>query len=331
MHDQLTLQADQPTFQAAGPLREWTGRDAVALRMTEAKFARAVDVSPRTVANWHTKPDTVPLNAAQDLLDELLNGASEAVVQRFERFAGHQPAPSRPAPAEAGSHAVPAAGGTLLRELVRERHWEYETFCAEYEKATAQTATYGGAPSRAQYYRWLTGQLKRGVPYPGACRALEAMFAPWKAAELFGPPPAAPDAALAAIPAQARPLGDLAALVAGARDSRAINVSGGQVVALSTHPRYAADFKPLSSGLVASARTTLGLTLPEFAALIESALGWVVMPEAVGRWETESVPPGDVVLFCQAFLADAHGGGVTAPDARGRDELTVRRAARRQR
>jgi hypothetical protein len=221
--------------------------------------------------------------------------------------------------------AVPVTSQTLLKELVRQRHWEYETFSAEHEKAAVRTATHGGAPSKAQYYRWLSGQLKRGLPYPGACRALEAMFAPWTAAELFGPPP------LAGAPAQARPLGGLAALVAGARDSRAVNVSGGQVVALSTHPRYAADFKPLACGLVASARTALGLTLGEFAALLESALGWAVMPEAVGRWETESVPPGDVVLFCQAFLADAHGGGVTAPDARGGDELTVRRAARRQR
>jgi len=53
------------------------------------------------------------------------------------------------------------------------------------------------------------------------------MFAPWTAAELFGPPPATPAAALAAIPAQARPLSDLVALAAGARDSRAVNGSGG--------------------------------------------------------------------------------------------------------
>jgi len=144
------------------------------------------------------------------------------------------------------------------------------------------------------------------------------MFAPWTAAELFGPPPAAPAAALAAIPAQARPLSDLVALAAGARDSRAVNGSGGQVVGLSTRPRYAAGFRPLSSALVAAAQTALGLTLPEFTALLESALGWMVMPETVGRWGTESVPPGDVVLFCQAFLAGARGGGpavLTDPDA----------------
>ena len=220
--------------------------------------------------------------------------------------------------------SVPASK-TLLKELVRQRHWEYETFSAEYEKAAAQVAARGGAPSPAQYYRWLSGQLKRGVPYPSACRALEVMFAPWKAAELFGPPPPEPGAA------PGGPPGDLASLVAAARDDVAVREPGGQVVRLGAHPRYAADFKPLACGQVAAARTALGLTLPEFAALLESALGWMVMPETAGRWETESVPPGDVVLFCQAFLAHAHGGGVTAPDARGRDELTVRRAARRQR
>ena len=93
-------EAIKPAVQATGPVREWTGREAVALRkalrMTEAKFARAVDVSPRTVANWHTKPETVPRNAAQDMLDELLNGASPAVVERFERIAGHQAAPDAP-------------------------------------------------------------------------------------------------------------------------------------------------------------------------------------------------------------------------------------------
>jgi DNA-binding transcriptional regulator YiaG len=211
----------------SAPVREWTGSDAVALRkalrMTEAKFARMVGVSARTVANWHSNPATVPRHEAQDMLDELLSGADLPVRERFERFAGHQPEPG----------AVPGDG--------------------------------------------------------------------------------------------------LAALVAGARDAVAVAAreSGGRVVRLGTHPRYAGHFKPLACGQVAAARAALGLTLPEFAALLESALGWVVMPEAAGRWETESVPPGDVVLFCQAFLADAHDGGPAGYAGDG-DELMARRAARRQ-
>jgi DNA-binding transcriptional regulator YiaG len=214
-----------PSVRSA-PVREWTGRDAVALRkalrMTEAKFARAVGVSPRTVANWHTYPATVPRNGAQDMLDELLNGVDTSVRERFERFAGHQPEP------------VPAGG--------------------------------------------------------------------------------------------------LYALVAGARDAVAAREAGGQVVRLGSHPRYAADFKPLAGQQVAAARTALGLTHAEFAVLLEEALGWTVMPEAVARWETESVPPGDVVLFCQAYLAGALGGSQAAPGGGTgpqRDDLTARRAARR--
>lgn len=76
---------------------------------------------------------------------------------------------------------------TLLKELLRQRHLKYETFRAEYEKVAVQVGADGVAPSRAQYYRWLSGQLRGGMPYPDACRVLEAMFPPWKAADLFGP------------------------------------------------------------------------------------------------------------------------------------------------
>jgi hypothetical protein len=76
---------------------------------------------------------------------------------------------------------------TLLKELLRQRHLKYETFRVEYEKVAGQVAADGVAPSKAQYYRWLSGQLRGGIPYPDACRVLESMFPPWKAADLFGP------------------------------------------------------------------------------------------------------------------------------------------------
>jgi len=154
MQDQLTGHCIAATAPVSS-VREWTGRDAVALRkalrMTEAKFARMIGVSPCTVANWHTSPATVPRNDAQDTLDELLNGADPSVRERFERFAGHPPEPG------------------------------------------------------------------------------------------------------------AMPPGGLAALVAGARDAVAARESGGQVVRLGSHPRYAANFKPLACGQVVAARTALGL------------------------------------------------------------------------
>jgi hypothetical protein len=76
---------------------------------------------------------------------------------------------------------------TLLKELLRQRHLKYETFRVEYERVAGQIAADGVAPSKAQYYRWLSGQLRGGLPYPDACRVLESMFSPWKAADLLGP------------------------------------------------------------------------------------------------------------------------------------------------
>ena len=78
---------------------------------------------------------------------------------------------------------------TLLKVLVSRRHWQrYETFCSEYEKAATQIdpRLRGTAPSKAQYYRWLSGQLKGGLPYPDACRVLEHMFPGQTVVDLFG-------------------------------------------------------------------------------------------------------------------------------------------------
>lgn len=82
---------------------------------------------------------------------------------------------------------------TLLKVLLTEQHLQrYETFRSEYDRIASQIAPElrNTAPSRAQYYRWLTGQLKGGTPYPDACRVLEGMFPPWTAKDLFAPPPA---------------------------------------------------------------------------------------------------------------------------------------------
>ena len=74
---------------------------------------------------------------------------------------------------------------TLFKELLKRRHLKYETFRDEYERVAAQVAPDDIPPSKAQYYRWLSGQLRGGIPYPDACRVLEFMFPPWKAADLF--------------------------------------------------------------------------------------------------------------------------------------------------
>ena len=74
-----------------------------------------------------------------------------------------------------------------LKLLLRQRHLQtYGTFRREYDKAALaiDDDLKGTAPSRAQLYRWLSGELK-GLPYPYHCRVLEKMFPGWTAAQLF--------------------------------------------------------------------------------------------------------------------------------------------------
>lgn len=83
---------------------------------------------------------------------------------------------------------------TLLGTIARDQHLRYETFAAAYKQAAAEVAPTAAPPERAQYYRWLNGQIK-GMPFPDACRVLEAMFG-HTAAELFGRPGTTDDAAV---------------------------------------------------------------------------------------------------------------------------------------
>src|SRR5262245_58047212 len=75
-----------------------------------------------------------------------------------------------------------------LRALLRQRHWKYATFCAEWDKAAKEVdpKLTGTWPSRAQFHRWINGEL-RSLPYPDACRVLEVLFPGWTVERLFGP------------------------------------------------------------------------------------------------------------------------------------------------
>lgn len=78
-----------------------------------------------------------------------------------------------------------------LKVLLREKHWQtHQTFCTEYEKAAKgiDLGLVGSWPSRAQFHRWLSGELK-GLPYPHHCRVLETMLPGWTAEQLFEPCP----------------------------------------------------------------------------------------------------------------------------------------------
>jgi hypothetical protein len=113
---------------------------------------------------------------------------------------------------------------TVLRELLRQRHWQtYSTFCRQYDAAAGRVdhPLVGKWPSRGQFARWLSGDLK-GLPHPDHCRVLEAMFVGVTAQQLFrqgtealGPPAAGPPATSPATLGAATlgPAGTLGALV----------------------------------------------------------------------------------------------------------------------
>jgi hypothetical protein len=76
-----------------------------------------------------------------------------------------------------------------LKVLIKQRHMSYEAFCREWDRAASSMddALRGHYPGRAQYYRWLRGDLANKRPYPDACRMLEAMFPGWSVERLFSP------------------------------------------------------------------------------------------------------------------------------------------------
>ncbi len=75
----------------------------------------------------------------------------------------------------------------VLKALLQRRHMQtHSAFCREYDKVAADVdpTLKGGWPSRAQFYRWLCGDLI-GLPYADHCRILEKMFPGWKVDQLF--------------------------------------------------------------------------------------------------------------------------------------------------
>lgn len=77
----------------------------------------------------------------------------------------------------------------VLKVLLQQRHLQtHGAFCREYDRVAAgiDPTLRRGWPSKAQFYRWLSGDLV-GLPYPDHCRILESMFPGWTAGELFQP------------------------------------------------------------------------------------------------------------------------------------------------
>lgn len=78
--------------------------------------------------------------------------------------------------------------GTVLKALLQQRHLQtVSAFNREYDRLASRfepdLVTRG--PRKAQFYRWLAGDITSGLPQPHHCRMLERMFPGWTVAELF--------------------------------------------------------------------------------------------------------------------------------------------------
>jgi hypothetical protein len=79
------------------------------------------------------------------------------------------------------------AKSVVLKVLLQHRHLQtHRAFCREYDRVAGKVdpTLQGGWPSKAQFYRWLSGELV-GLPYPDHCRVLESMFPGWTVNQLF--------------------------------------------------------------------------------------------------------------------------------------------------
>jgi hypothetical protein len=70
----------------------------------------------------------------------------------------------------------------------------------------------------------------------------------------------------------------------------------GRVVNLRTRSGHPPDFAALARRRLIAARRALDVSAAEFATMLVPLVGYPVSGEAVAAWETDSVPPGDVLV-----------------------------------
>ena len=70
----------------------------------------------------------------------------------------------------------------------------------------------------------------------------------------------------------------------------------GRVVNLRTRSGHPPDFATLARRRLIAARRALDVSAAEFATMLTPLVGYPVSGEAVAAWETDSVPPGDVLV-----------------------------------
>jgi hypothetical protein len=69
-----------------------------------------------------------------------------------------------------------------------------------------------------------------------------------------------------------------------------------KVIDLRRRAGFRPDIEALARGEVANARRRLGLTIEEFAEVLQPILGWAPNADIIECWETSVVPPGDVLI-----------------------------------
>lgn len=85
-----------------------------------------------------------------------------------------------------------------------------------------------------------------------------------------------------------------------------------KVVDLRTRTGYQPDVAGLARDQVATARDALNVDQDEFARLLAPLLGWTPTAEAVESWETNTVPPGDVLIAASLAAHNATHGVVNS-------------------
>lgn len=152
---------------------------------------------------------------------------------------------------------------TVLATLLRERNWHrYGVFRVEYERAarSLDRALVATTPSRAQWHRWLAGELRR-LPYVDHCRVLEAMFPRWTAERLLSPvgeeatsPRADPDSSvirLLDLEPERQPL----------RDTQSSGTYADLIAAFPTRTEFMANMSPIDLYCQAHQIRAAGLSL----------------------------------------------------------------------
>ncbi len=130
---------------------------------------------------------------------------------------------------------------TVLAALLEDRGLDrYGSFCAAYQKAACAVDKQLGrsVPSRAQFHRWLTGDL-RSLPYTDHCRVLEHMLAGYSAQQLFTP---CPDGTLPA-PARTKQVASVPAGPPGVAPSDSADMAG-VVAVFPSRSEFAAKVDP---------------------------------------------------------------------------------------